>query len=132
MPQSIITQSSPFLILRLGDPVSLGCTVSNAGVPTMYWYRQGLRNGTLTLICLSVTVESVQDLTLPHFKAERKTGSDFNLSTEVITDNDAGVYYCAWSSTGEQVEGMALQKLLCEAALTYNELLLYYIIQYNA
>ncbi|KAG9471490.1 hypothetical protein GDO78_014534, partial [Eleutherodactylus coqui] len=100
--QATITQSPPFLILRPGDPVSLGCTVSNAGVPTMYWYRQGIRDRTLTLLLWSVTVNSTQELTLTHFKADRKTGSDFTLRTEKIMDSDSGVYYCAWSSTEEQ------------------------------
>ncbi|KAG8550155.1 hypothetical protein GDO81_028091, partial [Engystomops pustulosus] len=101
-PQSTITQSPPSLILRPGHPASLSCTVTNAGVPTMYWYRQGPPDRTLELISLSVTVGSVSELTLKHFKAERKTGSDFTLETEKIFSNDTGVYYCAWSTTGVQ------------------------------
>ncbi|KAJ1121858.1 hypothetical protein NDU88_000376 [Pleurodeles waltl] len=93
-----IVQSPRSLVKEAGAPAALECTVEGGSTPDMYWYRQQ-HGGKLTQLSYSVAVNSVQEITVTHFSAERPTGQMFTLKTERLEANDTAVYYCAWSHT---------------------------------
>ncbi|CAI9594790.1 unnamed protein product [Staurois parvus] len=100
LPQSIL-QTPPMIVVSPGQPVKLNCTSTATGDPYMYWYRQPMTRGALVFIVLSVSKGSVEELTLKHFKAERRKDkeAEFTLESDEIQAEDAGLYYCAWSIT---------------------------------
>uniref|UniRef100_A0A8C5Q1E2 Ig-like domain-containing protein n=1 Tax=Leptobrachium leishanense TaxID=445787 RepID=A0A8C5Q1E2_9ANUR len=109
LSQSIITQHPPAYVVHPGENLTLACTVTNTADPYMYWYRQRFHGGSMEFICLSAGAGSVEKPELPNFTAERISESQFSLNMERINVTDAGVYYCAWSHTEEQVQGRSVQ-----------------------
>ncbi|KAE8589239.1 hypothetical protein XENTR_v10017473, partial [Xenopus tropicalis] len=99
LPQTI-TQTPQILIVPLGGAVSLNCSVVGASDPYMYWYKQDLHQGGLKLVVFSFGKDSAEEPTIPDFKANRGSQSDFSLSSEKAKATDCGIYYCAWSHTG--------------------------------
>ncbi|OCT71182.1 hypothetical protein XELAEV_18034159mg [Xenopus laevis] len=105
-----ITQTPHILIVPLEGAVSLNCSVVGASDPYMYWYKQDVGRGGLELIAFSFGKDSAEEPTIRHFQSKRSSESDFSLSSKEAKETDGGIYYCAWSHTGEQVKGGALQK----------------------
>nr|DBA14762.1 TPA: hypothetical protein GDO54_004054 [Pyxicephalus adspersus] len=100
LPQNIL-QSPPLIVISPGERVKLHCTSTATGDPYMYWYRQPMAGGALVFIVRSLGKGSADELTLTHFKANRSKDreAEFTLESDTIKAEDAGVYYCAWSST---------------------------------
>ncbi|KAE8589238.1 hypothetical protein XENTR_v10017472, partial [Xenopus tropicalis] len=92
MPQTI-TQTPQILIVPLGGAVSLNCSVVGASDPYMYWYKQDLHQGGLKLVVFSFGKDSAEEPTIPDFKANRGSQSDFSLSSEKAKATDCGDYY---------------------------------------
>ncbi|CAI9594791.1 unnamed protein product [Staurois parvus] len=89
------------IVVSPGKSVKLNCTSTATGDPYMYWYRQPMTGGALVSIVRSVGKGSVTELTVTHFKAERNKDkeAEFTLESDEIQAEDAGLYYCAWSTT---------------------------------
>uniref|UniRef100_A0A8D2GSG3 Ig-like domain-containing protein n=1 Tax=Urocitellus parryii TaxID=9999 RepID=A0A8D2GSG3_UROPR len=104
-----VTQTEGQVILSEGALLTINCTYSTTGYPSLFWYVQYPGEGPQLLFRVSRSNEKGSN---KGFEATyKKETTSFHLEKASIQESDSAVYYCALGVTVAETAGGAEHKL---------------------
>uniref|UniRef100_A0A8D2AIH4 Ig-like domain-containing protein n=1 Tax=Sciurus vulgaris TaxID=55149 RepID=A0A8D2AIH4_SCIVU len=104
-----VTQTEGDLIMSEGALLTINCTYSTTGYPSLFWYVQYPGEGPQLLFRVSKANDKGSN---KGFEATyKKDPSSFHLEKASVQESDSAVYYCALGDTVAETAGGAEHKL---------------------